>query len=217
MIETFGDLVRFKREKNGFSLNGLANKTGLDVAYISKIEKNITKQPSFISVSKVAKALEITNEELATVFNVEMIKNESYKINDTDIKVKSLLSTMNDTIIDKVELLTEDSLTATIEILEKLKNITKTKKIKKSYIVMLGSLEKIDIVVYSHIYDQKVKEFIENVYGKDVAIAMEGSLVNISEERLTNLFDVIEQAKDNEYIADEDITEFEKYVRKQNV
>lgn len=215
MIKTFGELVRFKREKKGLSLNGLANEAGLDVAYISKIEKNLTKQPSYLSVSKIAKVLEITNEELATVFNVEVIRNESYKINDTDIEVKSLLSTMNDTIIQKTELLTEDGISTIIAILENLKAVTKTNKTRKRYIIMLGTLQTIEIVVCSHVYDSKIKEFLESVYAKNVAIAVEGSLINLSEEVLTDIFDVIELARENKEFDEEDIIEFEKYLRQQ--
>jgi transcriptional regulator with XRE-family HTH domain len=213
MVKTFGDLVRFKREQKGFSLNGLAKEAGLDVAYISKIEKNLTKQPSYLSVSKVAKALEITNEELATVFNVEVTKSESYKINDKDIEMKSVLSSMNDTIIKKIDLLTEDSLSATIEVLEKLKDVTKISKYKRNYIIMLGTLNKIDMVIVSHVYDSKVKDFIENVYSKSVVVEVEGSVLNGVEEILTDIFDVIELARENEYYDEEEIVKFERHVK----
>ncbi|WP_346867568.1 helix-turn-helix transcriptional regulator [Clostridium sp. UBA1353] len=215
MIKTFGDLVNFKREERGLSLNKLSKEVQLDVAYISKIEKNQTKQPSFTSVSKIASFLEITNEELATVFNVNVIKNDSYKINNDNIEIKNMLTSMNDTIVKNAHLLTEDSLSVTIEILQKLKSVTNAIKSDKTYIIMLGSLQKIDIVVCSHVYDVKIKNFLENVYSKDVAIAIEGSTISLSREILTNIFDVIELARDNEEFDEEEIIKFEKYLRQQ--
>jgi transcriptional regulator with XRE-family HTH domain len=294
MIKTFGDLVRFKREQNNLSLNGLAKAAQLDVAYISKLEKNISKQPSFLSVSKIARVLSITNEELAAVFNVEVMKHDSYVINDEDIEVKSALSSMNDTIVKNLSSVNEKSLTMVIEVLERLKCIAKTSEEeheetgidtsinndintninndintnnnintniisdigtnidnnisvqrdnqintqissdvndievdtiadkkpvtsnddrKKNYIIMLGEVGKINTLISTHVYDEKIKEFVEGVYFKQVAIEIEGTITNIPKGRLTDIFDVIELAKESDHIDEEEIVEFQKYLR----
>jgi transcriptional regulator with XRE-family HTH domain len=58
-----GERIRALREAKGYSQEALANKAGLHRNYISKLEL-AQKNPTYTSLIKLSKALEITVHEL---------------------------------------------------------------------------------------------------------------------------------------------------------
>ncbi len=59
----FGKRVTYLRKKKGYSQEDLAFRTGLNKNYISDIERG-TRNPTLKAVSKIAKGLNMTIEEL---------------------------------------------------------------------------------------------------------------------------------------------------------
>lgn len=72
---TFGELVRTVRNRygrRGMSLTELANRTGLDKAYLHRLETGERENPSWRTVMLIARALELperlTNELLESAY-----------------------------------------------------------------------------------------------------------------------------------------------------
>lgn len=57
MSRKFGDLLRELREKRGYSINKLAEKSGVSAAHISRLENEIRPAPSPRVIEKIAKIL----------------------------------------------------------------------------------------------------------------------------------------------------------------
>lgn len=62
---TYGQLVRMYREWRNLSLRDLADKTGLDFTYLSKIE-NDHEVPSEESIQDISNALDEVDAEVAS-------------------------------------------------------------------------------------------------------------------------------------------------------
>lgn len=62
--ESFGSLIRFLREKKGYSLAQLGELTGVSSSYITKIELGNRNAPSYPILVKIAEALDVNPTEL---------------------------------------------------------------------------------------------------------------------------------------------------------
>ena len=66
--ETFlimiGDNVKKFRKKRGFTQDNLARKADIPYTTLTKLESNVVKKPSVQTIAKVAKALNVSIEEL---------------------------------------------------------------------------------------------------------------------------------------------------------
>ncbi len=65
--KTFGQTIRSYRESKGLLLRQLAAALEVDTAFISKMERS-EKQATRIHVEKLAKALEVQEDELLTIW-----------------------------------------------------------------------------------------------------------------------------------------------------
>ena len=63
IYKSIGKRIKFLRENKGYTQENLADKTGLSLDYIGKIEVNINK-PGLKSLIKIASALEVPIKEL---------------------------------------------------------------------------------------------------------------------------------------------------------
>ncbi len=63
IYKSIGKRIKFLRENKGYTQENLADKTGLSLDYIGKIEVNINK-PGLKSLIKIANALEVHIKEL---------------------------------------------------------------------------------------------------------------------------------------------------------
>lgn len=68
---TFGEIIEKKLNEANISMRELARRADVDVAYISKIIKNKSVNPSYQVVIKIANALNISQQDLEKVFNLE--------------------------------------------------------------------------------------------------------------------------------------------------
>jgi transcriptional regulator with XRE-family HTH domain len=59
-----GDNIRKFRKKKGLSQDNLARLANIPYTTLTKIESNVVKQPSVQNVAKIAKALNVTVDEL---------------------------------------------------------------------------------------------------------------------------------------------------------
>ena len=59
-----GDNIRKYRKKKGLSQDNLARAANIPYTTLTKIESNVVKKPSVQNVAKIAKALDISIEEL---------------------------------------------------------------------------------------------------------------------------------------------------------
>lgn len=66
----FGTAVRFVRERNNFSQEDLAERSGLDRTYISGIERGV-RNPTLLVICKLANALNVTLGELFAAASVD--------------------------------------------------------------------------------------------------------------------------------------------------
>lgn len=214
MIKTFGDLVRCKRKEKEMSLNAVAREAQLDVAYISKIEKNVTKQPSYLSVSKISSVLNIKTEELSQVFGVDEIKSSNYKIEDCDIERKMILSEINNTVIQNADLLNEESIETAIQVLKELKRISLINKKRARYLIFIIETGGGEIIIESNKYDYNVKSFIEDVYREEIIAVIEAKSVEFTNFPITSIEETISFAKENESIDEDEIIKFETYIKK---
>ena len=64
MKPVFSESLRTIRKKQGLSQQKLAEKAGLSYVMIAKIEQGATKEPSVVSMIKLADALGVTLDEL---------------------------------------------------------------------------------------------------------------------------------------------------------
>lgn len=62
-MDELGNNIRHLREKRGYTLKQIAEKSGLSVGFISQVERAQT-EPSLASLKKLASALEVTIKEL---------------------------------------------------------------------------------------------------------------------------------------------------------
>jgi transcriptional regulator with XRE-family HTH domain len=66
-IKSFGETVRVLRESKGLLLRQVASKIEVDMAFLSKMERN-EKKASRIQLEKLAKMLEAGKNELLTLW-----------------------------------------------------------------------------------------------------------------------------------------------------
>jgi transcriptional regulator with XRE-family HTH domain len=59
-----GDNVKKFRKKKGFTQDGLARKADIPYTTLTKLESNVVKKPSVQTIAKIAKALNVSMEEL---------------------------------------------------------------------------------------------------------------------------------------------------------
>ncbi len=59
-----GDNIKKFRKKKGLTQDGLARKADIPYTTLTKFESNVVKKPSVQTVAKIAKALDVSNEEL---------------------------------------------------------------------------------------------------------------------------------------------------------
>ena len=78
MIENIGDILKKIRKNKKITLQQVADKSTLSVAYLSKLERNLSS-PTLIQLHKICEALEVTFSEV--------IKSKDNKKNDLFQKV----------------------------------------------------------------------------------------------------------------------------------
>ena len=59
-----GDNVKKLRKKNGLTQDALARKADIPYTTLTKLESNVVKKPSVQTIAKIAKALNVSMEEL---------------------------------------------------------------------------------------------------------------------------------------------------------
>ncbi len=59
-----GDNVQKFRKKKGLTQDGLARKADIPYTTLTKLESNVVKKPSVQTIAKIAKALDVSIEEL---------------------------------------------------------------------------------------------------------------------------------------------------------
>ncbi|MBZ4650926.1 MAG: transcriptional regulator, family [Thermosipho sp. (in: Bacteria)] len=72
---TIGDKIRLLRTQKKISIRKLAEITGLSKSTLSDIENNKSKKPTIDTISKIAKALEISISELFEETNLQTKEN----------------------------------------------------------------------------------------------------------------------------------------------
>lgn len=69
----FGSLLKRKRIERNLTLEELANKTGVSVAYLSRLENGIRVNPSIKIIQKIDKALKSSNSKSEIVIPINII------------------------------------------------------------------------------------------------------------------------------------------------
>ncbi|WP_313232122.1 helix-turn-helix domain-containing protein [Tissierella praeacuta] len=76
--ENFGSMLRYLREKQGYSLKDLEDITGISPSYINRLERGKRACPSYPVIEKLAKALNADVTELLEIAELSMT-NEDIK------------------------------------------------------------------------------------------------------------------------------------------
>ncbi|MDT3766167.1 helix-turn-helix domain-containing protein [Priestia filamentosa] len=79
------NIIRVKRMKKGWTQLELAEVSGVPQCTISQIERGSRRYPTYDNVLKIAKALDLTLEDLS------FIQNEKGAVKDEDSEATSLL------------------------------------------------------------------------------------------------------------------------------
>lgn len=106
----FGSTLRYWREKRGYSLQQLYEKTGVSTGYLSRLEKGERKAPSVPIASKISKALGIPLSLLLDISTTETSVQEAPMISE--------LILYNDCKIDEHNLISKDAKEALVQIIE---------------------------------------------------------------------------------------------------
>ncbi|MBU5428189.1 helix-turn-helix transcriptional regulator [Tissierella pigra] len=70
--ENFGSMIRYLREKQGYSLKDLEDITGISPSYINRLERGTRACPSYPIIEKLAKALNADVTELLEISELSM-------------------------------------------------------------------------------------------------------------------------------------------------
>jgi len=70
--ENFGSMIRYLREKQGYSLKDLEDITGISPSYINRLERGTRACPSYPIIEKLAKALNADVTELLEIAELSM-------------------------------------------------------------------------------------------------------------------------------------------------
>jgi transcriptional regulator with XRE-family HTH domain len=106
----FGSTLRYWREKRGYSLQQLYEKTGVSTGYLHRLEKGERKAPSIPVVSKIADALEIPLSLLLDISTTETPVQEAPMISE--------LILYNDCKITEHELISKEAKEVLVQIIE---------------------------------------------------------------------------------------------------
>ena len=98
-ITKLGKFLKEEREKRNWSLRDFDKKSGLSYAYLSQLEKGYDKKsveiiPSISTMSKIAKALNISLDELIVIAGYNENSNEENK--DINVQLKELKKLVRD-------------------------------------------------------------------------------------------------------------------------
>ncbi len=74
--ENFGSIIRYLREKQGYSLKDLEDMTDISPSYINRLENGARACPSYPIVEKLAKALNADVTELLEIAEISMNNGE---------------------------------------------------------------------------------------------------------------------------------------------
>ena len=61
---TISEILKNARLEKGFTIYRLSKITGLAESVINRIENNVIKQPGFITVARIAEALDLSLDEI---------------------------------------------------------------------------------------------------------------------------------------------------------
>jgi len=64
MTKTIGENIKKWRKKQGFTQDTLAKKADIPYTTLAKIESNVNQNPTYLTITKIAKAFDITLDEL---------------------------------------------------------------------------------------------------------------------------------------------------------
>ncbi|MFJ8513816.1 helix-turn-helix domain-containing protein [Lysinibacillus xylanilyticus] len=104
MENTFGEIVHMRRNALGMSMRELAKRIGVDVAYISKIEKGKTLMPSFAVVMHLSRELGIKMQTLQNVFGLDSSIEATMKDSEeTNFLEKKLIGDLVGDVTDIIE------------------------------------------------------------------------------------------------------------------
>jgi XRE family transcriptional regulator, master regulator for biofilm formation len=82
--------IRSLREKKGYSISELAMRAGISKSYLSQIERNLQVNPSLHLLSKLARTLDATLDDLIGVEHEDICNNEQLD-RDWEVLIKGAI------------------------------------------------------------------------------------------------------------------------------
>ncbi|MBU3129076.1 helix-turn-helix domain-containing protein [Clostridium tagluense] len=187
-MSSFAELVKMKREQKGLSLNALAKECGIDASYISRLEQGANKQPSFTNAMKLAKALNIMQDDLSQAFDVQELNRSDIE----NFRNEEKIANKNE-IIEIIENMADKSNFSIKSITNLLKEVNKFVNKKRKHIVIAIN-QHLTYIVELDYFDNKINSFLRGNFQQSdcrEVIYMEGQLVGVNKydfNEIVNLF-----------------------------
>ncbi|EPY6431994.1 helix-turn-helix domain-containing protein [Clostridium sporogenes] len=158
----FSNLVKLKRTKKNMTLQKLAEVADISSSYISRIENDPTKSPSAESVFKIAKALDISIEDIQDCFGVglkESDENSSLNlVKQTDyVLIKQAEELMINIANNKEKY--DDGIKKLLDI---------TEMLKKPQVKVICYSEEVEYVVNIRFYDSNIVFLVKEILSKAI-------------------------------------------------
>ena len=231
----FGELVSFRRNKLNMSMRDLAQKADVDVAYLSRLEKNSRNiNPGFAVVIRIAKVLDISMQSILETFNFDpceievaddsnVIKNrllsetkKSSYLEEISVTENEILS---DILTDLLDLRNKPKtdFAGIIHLIEDIQQLFKQKKSDTFYIIAKTEEDHYE-VLRTPVYDKKLKHlYLQALNAKeDGSYAVEANNIEFPSQYIVRSVDELFEYWDTLASADfyEDIVDYIKEFKK---
>ncbi len=205
MAETnFGELVNFRRNIMGMSMRELARRTGVDVSYISKLEKSKDMSPSFTNVIRISQELNIDINNVLKVFDFD---NNAESIVDKNLIEKNITpkegTILNNAITDILKIVdgnevNMEDLVTLLNRVSELKKIRQEERDKTYYIIPFSENCEKKILKTETLDDQLIHLFLSAIgCSKDKSVIVMGHVIQEPEAyEIVSIEDIISWFED---------------------
>lgn len=216
-LYAFGELIKKKRLELNLKLSEVAERVGVSTSYLSRLETNLNKQPSFKITWLLAETLNITNNELKYAFNIK--NNNSFDL----MSDRKLISDKDIEPFKKGQRLLFDVANGKDADVDMFIEVMKVfKSLQKKNVCAIGISQKKQYIISIQTNDNKVLDFVADkivtCLQADV-IFIGGELLSMhtdtfaDEYDLFSFIDFLELINDNNSEELSDIKEMREYLK----
>ncbi|WBL15233.1 helix-turn-helix domain-containing protein [Sutcliffiella sp. NC1] len=90
---SFGEILKEKRMERGLSLRQLSEISNIEASYINRLEKGDRENPGFSTVCALAKALNVSGDEILNSFGYEQLgSNQKSEVTEVDSLIQGYIT-----------------------------------------------------------------------------------------------------------------------------